>query len=93
MNSLGDLIKLYVNIFESIESRNDFKNLKYTLKRLNKNFDYNEFFTIYNINDNVKECIYKISICEMKLDNFNYLDYTIAIYKDINKLVYITKRI
>lgn len=54
MNSLGDLIKLYVNIFESIKSRNDFKNLKYTLKRLNKNFDYNEFFTIYNINDNVK---------------------------------------
>lgn len=93
MNSLGDLIKLYVNIFESIKSRNDFKNLKYTLKRLNKNFDYNEFFTIYNINDNVKECIYKISICEMKLDSFNYLDYIIAIYKDINKLVYITKRI
>lgn len=82
-----------MNIFESIESRNDFKNLNYTFKRLNKNFEYNEFFTTYNIKDSVKECIYKISIYEMKLDSFNYLDYTIAIYKDINKLVYITKNI
>ena len=93
MNSLEGLIKLYVNMFESIKTKEDFKNLKYTLKRLNKNFDYNEFFTTYNIKDSVEGCIYKISICEMKLDSFNYLDYTIAIYKDINKLVYITKNI
>ena len=56
---------------------------------MNKNFEYNEFFTTYNIKDSVEVCIYKILICEMKLDSFNYLDYTIAIYKDINKLVYI----
>jgi hypothetical protein len=93
MNSLGDLIKLYVNIFESIETRKNFKNLKYILKKLNKNFEYNEFFTTYNISDNVRGDIYKISICEMNLDRRNYLDYTVAIYKDFNKLVYITKNI
>lgn len=80
-------------MFESIKTREDFKNLKYTFKRLNKNFEYNEFFTNYNIIDNVRNDVYKITICEMKLDSFNYLDYTIAIYKDINKLVYITKNI
>ena len=93
MNSLGDLIKLYVNILESIETRGNFKNLKYTLKKLNKNFEYNEFFTTYNISDSVRGDIYKISICEMNLDRCNYLDYTVAIYKDFNKLVYITKDI
>lgn len=30
MNSLGDLIRVYVNMFESIKTREDFKNLKYT---------------------------------------------------------------
>lgn len=69
-------------MFESIKTREDFKN-----------FEYNEFFTTYNIKDSVEVCIYKILICKMKLDSFNYLDYTIAIYKDINKLVYIIKRI
>ena len=34
MNNLGDLIKLYVNILESIETRGNFKNLKYTLKKI-----------------------------------------------------------
>mgnify|MGYP001694894821 FL=1 len=29
----------------------------------------------------------------MNLDRRNYLDYTVAIYKDFNKLVYITKNI
>ena len=93
MNDLGDLIKLYVNILESIETRENFKNLKYTLKKLNKDFEYNEFFTTYGISDNVRGDIYKISICEMNLDRRNYLDYTVAIYKDFNKLVYITKNI
>ena len=74
--------------------RESFKDLKYTLKKLNKDFEYNEFFfTSYNIIGNVRNDIYKITICEMKLYSFNYFDYTIAIYKDINKLVYITKKI
>ena len=93
MGSLGDLIKLYVNIFENIENRENFKNLKHIFKKLNKNFEYSEFFTSYNIEDNVEGCIYKISISEMNLDSFNYLDYTIAIYKDTTKLLYITKNI
>lgn len=59
---------------------------------MNKNFEYNEFFTTYNIKDSVEVCIYKILICKMKLDSFNYLDYTIAIHKDFNMLVYITKK-
>ena len=74
MNDLGDLIKLYVNILESIETRENFKNLKYTLKKLNKDFEYNEFFTTYGISDNVRGDIYKISICVVnRLRNLHVL--------------------